>query len=137
MNKKIALDFVDAINTHNIDKIITLMTNDHVFIDAYGNCESKETMKEGWRGYFSWFPDYLIEVDDVLVSGDTVVLLGYAGGTYRGNTTPDKKYHWRIPAAWRVVIGNGMVKIWQVYADSKIPFDVMKEKKYEYNGKIA
>ena len=69
----------------------------------------------------------LIEVDEVLASEDTVVLLGYAGGTYHGKATPNNKKHWRIPAAWRVVIDNGLVKIWQVYADSKIPFDIMND----------
>ncbi|TQI79077.1 ketosteroid isomerase-like protein [Serratia fonticola] len=127
MNKQIALNFVAAINSHESDNIIALMTDDHVFIDAYGNRESKEAMSKGWPAYFSWFPDYLIEVDDILVSGDTVVLLGYAGGTYHGISSPDNKNTWRIPAAWRVIIENHLVKVWQVYADSKIPFDIMGE----------
>ena len=127
MNKEIALDFVNAINAHDADRIVSLMTHDHTFVDAYGNSASREAMQQGWPGYFSWFPDYLIEIEDVLMSGNTVVLLGYAGGTHLGKITPDNKNHWRIPAAWRVVIESGKVKVWQVYADSKIPFDIMNE----------
>lgn len=129
MSRQIALDFADAINLHNTEKIVALMADDHVFIDAYGNREGKEAMRQGWPGYFSWFPDYLIEIDDVLESGNTVVLLGHAGGTYHGISTPDRKYRWRVPAAWRVVVENylGPVKVWQVYADSKLPFDIMEE----------
>jgi len=29
--------------------------------------------------------------------------------------------------AWRVVVENGLIKSWQVYADSKIPFDIMND----------
>ena len=124
-NKKIALAFVNAINSHDIDKIYAFMADDHVFVDAYGNETGKNAMKQGWAGYFSWFPDYRIEVDDVLGSGDTVVLLGHAGGTYKGSSALCDTRHWRIPAAWRVVIDKKKIKIWQVYADSKIPFDSM------------
>lgn len=81
MIRETALAFVDAINPHNADKITTLMKDDHTFIDAYGNSSNKEAMQQGWPGYFSWFPDYQIEFNDILISGDTVVLLGYAGGT--------------------------------------------------------
>ncbi|EXG87429.1 SnoaL-like domain [Clostridium sp. ASBs410] len=81
MIRETALAFVDAINSHNADKITILMTDDHTFIDAYGNSSNKEAMQQGWPGYFSWFPDYLIEINNILVSGDTVVLLGYADGT--------------------------------------------------------
>lgn len=125
MEKRVALDFVNAINLHDVDKILALMTDDHVFIDTYGQSESKEAMKQGWPGYFEWFPDYRIEIEEVLTSGNTVVLLGYAGGTYRGKPGQDGKNCWRLPAAWRVVLENEKVKVWQVYADSKIPFDIM------------
>lgn len=125
MNRQTALGFVDAINGHDVERIVSLMTDDHIFIDAYGNTESRDAMKKGWPGYFSWFPDYRIEVSDVLVSGNVVALFGHASGTYHGIETPDNMNHWRIPAAWRVVVEHGKVKVWQVYADSKIPFDIM------------
>ena len=35
MDKKIFFDFVNAINEHNVDKIYSLMTDDHKFIDAH------------------------------------------------------------------------------------------------------
>lgn len=125
--KQTALDFVEAINAHDSVKITALMTDDHIFIDAYGNSESKEAMKQGWPGYFSWFPDYLIEVDEVYAAGNTVVLLGYAGGTFHGEALADNKNSWRLPAAWRVVVDEGLVKVWQVYADSKIPYEIINQ----------
>lgn len=119
-NQKIALNFVNAINTHDIDRIMALMTKDHAFFEAYGNSESREEMKLGWPGYFQWFPDYMIDISQVLSSGDTVALFGYASGTYHGEAN-----HWCIPAVWRVVIEADRVKSWQVYADSKIPYEIM------------
>jgi len=107
------------------------MAHDHIFIDAYGNSSSKEVMRQGWAAYFMWFPDYLIEIDDVFVPSDTIVILGYAGGTYRGKTTIDNAHHWRVPAAWRVMVENEKIKIWQVYADSKIPFNIMSNEETE------
>ena len=56
------MKFVEAINTQNMPLIIDMMSEDFHFIDTYGNKENKEQMKTGWKGYFDWFPDYLIEV---------------------------------------------------------------------------
>jgi hypothetical protein len=35
-------------------------------------------MTAGWRGYFQWFPDYYIEINDVLEDGEKVALFGFA-----------------------------------------------------------
>jgi ketosteroid isomerase-like protein len=66
MNQKIFFSFVSAINEHNTDKLYSLMTDDHQFIDGQGNhVTGKDKMKAGWAGYFQWFPDYKIEVTNV------------------------------------------------------------------------
>ena len=36
-NKVIAIRFVKAINDHDVDEIINLMSEDHIFIDAIDN----------------------------------------------------------------------------------------------------
>ena len=126
MSKQTALAFVDAINAHDVEKILSLMTEDHLFIDTYGDRQTKVQMETGWPGYFEWFPDYHIEVAEVLQTDNTVALFGYASGTYKGVPAPDRKNYWRLPAAWRVVAQSGKVKVWQVFADSKIPYDCMK-----------
>jgi ketosteroid isomerase-like protein len=81
MDKTTVYDFVNAINEHDVDRILSLMTDDHIFVDAHGNeVVGKARMKAGWIGYFQWFPDYKIE-------------------------------------------------LWQVYADTKIPFDIISKNK--------
>jgi len=41
MIKQIALDFVDAINSHDVDRIIALMADNHTFIDARASKQKK------------------------------------------------------------------------------------------------
>src|SRR5437016_2420545 len=128
MNKDIILNFIKAINIHNPALISELMHEEHAFIDAHGNIMSgKDTMKAGWTGYFRWFPDYKIEVTDMYEYGDTFVLFGFASATYKG-VDPEKNY-WKLPAAWKAEILDNKVKLWQVYCDTKIPFDIIERNK--------
>jgi len=126
MSKEIIMQFIDAINKHDIEALVSLMPEDHTFIDAHGNeMTGKDTMKKGWIGYFSWFPDYKIEITDIFEKANEAALFGFAGGTYKG-INPETNYC-RVPAAWKAVIENGKVKLWQVYADTKIPLDIIEK----------
>jgi ketosteroid isomerase-like protein len=130
VNKKTFYDFASAINEHSTEKVYSLMTDDHQFIDAQGNkLIGKDKMKAAWAGYFQFFPDYKIEVTDVFIVGDTIAAFGFAEGTYKGIKTDQNKNYWKLPAAWKAVIENGKVKLWQVYADTKIPFDIINHSK--------
>ena len=126
MNFQAVYDFVNAINGHDIDKIYLLMTDDHTFIDSYGNeTTGKGKMKEGWEGYFQLFPDYKIEITDIIQNNDTLAVFGFAGGTFKGIRTDKNFNFWRIPASWKVIVSDHKIKQWQVYADTKIPFDIL------------
>ena len=115
--------FVDAINAHDVASLGKLMSDDHVFIDAHGNeMHGKETMTAGWRGYFEWFPDYYIEITDEFENGDLFAMCGFAGGSFQGK--PDAE--WRLPAAWKTIVKDSRVALWQVFADTKIPFELIE-----------
>jgi ketosteroid isomerase-like protein len=115
--------FIDCINTHDVDGLAGLMSDDHTFIDAHGNgIVGRETMVAGWRGYFDWFPDYYIEVTDVFENDDTFAMFGLAGGSFKGKESEA----WRLPAAWKAIVKDGRVALWQVFADTKIPFEIME-----------
>ena len=125
MNKKIFNSFVEAINKQNVEEICSLMSEDHLFVDSYGNeAVGKALMKEGWLSYFRLFPDYKVEITDILTNGDMVAAFGFASGTYKGLESNNGN-HWRLPASWRAIICDGKIQLWQVYADSKIPFDII------------
>ena len=129
MSKQLVYAFVDAINEHNVDTICSLMTDDHKFIDSQGNeSVGKEKMRAGWIGYFQLFPDYKIEVTDTFFHNDTVAAFGFASGTFQGLKARKENY-WRLPASWKAIIKNEKILLWQVYADAKIPYDIISKAK--------
>lgn len=121
MKRIIVEQFVEAINQQNLSKIIDMMTDDFQFIDTYGEREDKEAMKTGWQGYFDWFPDYLIVIEDYIDNEDFAMIIGKASGSYLGQA----EKHWAFPAAWRVVVDGQQIKSWQVFCDSKKQLDSM------------
>jgi len=126
MNKQTVYNFANAINEHDVEKINLLMTDDHKFIDAHGNeIVGKDKMKTAWTGYFQWFPDYTIEITEVFVKDNYVAAFGFASGTFKGEKTKSNESYWRLPASWKVAGENEKIKLWQVYADTKIPFDII------------
>ena len=121
--REIILAFIDRINAHDVEGLGKLMSDDHTFIDAHGNQVSgKEQMVAGWCGYFEWFPDYFIEVTDIFENGEMFGMFGFAGGSFKGR--PDAS--WRLPAAWKAIVKDGRVALWQVIADTKIPFEIIE-----------
>ena len=64
METNVVFDFTDAISNADVDRIYSLMTQDHLFIDSQGNkMEGRENMKQAWTAYFGLFPDYKIEIE--------------------------------------------------------------------------
>ena len=121
-------DFIAAINHHDTAKIALLVTDDHCFVDAIGQqIKGKDKVLSAWTVYLQWFPDYTIEVEQLMRNGDTVAIFGYASGTFyqlKGDTT---KAHWHLPACWRAVVNQGKISLWQVYTDTKIPFEIISK----------
>jgi ketosteroid isomerase-like protein len=126
MNTNTALEFIGAINEHNVTKIANLMASDHKFIDSQGGeFQGKETMVESWKGYFALFPDYRIDIEDVTEKGSLVCLFGYASATFTNGVT-NESHSWRIPAAWKANIEDDLIKLWQVYADNSVVISIVK-----------
>ena len=127
----VALEFVNRINRHDVGGLAAIMSEDHRFIDGLGQAvEGRERMEKGWLGYFSWFPDYRIKVDDILSNGNVVALFGTAEGTFSVNGKLAAENHWKIPAAWKAVIRGEQVSEWSVYADNEPVWKVMGVKRY-------
>ena len=79
-------------------------------------------MTAGWRGYFDWFPDYSIEITDTIKGVNCLALFGFASGTFKGKQSET----WRLPVAWKATVKHGRVTLWQVFADTKIPFEIIE-----------
>ncbi len=110
--------FMAAINTGNADRLSDLMTDDHTFVDSTGRtAKGRQEMTKGWAGYFQLFPDYLVEFDTIIQQGNQVAVFGSAAGTYNGKRGLVAENRIEMPAAWKAIVENGKVKLWQVYAD--------------------
>ena len=121
----IILKFVRSINNHNLDEMLPLMADNHRFIDSHGNeIHGKEKMKAAWLGYFEMFPDYRIDVTDIFEENQIVALFGSASGTFGGDKKK-KDNSWHLPVAWKAIVSEGKIEQWQVYADTKIPFEII------------
>lgn len=128
--KEITLKFVKAINDHNVDEIVNLMSDDHTFIDAYGNMHIGKTgMKEGWKDYYDLFPDFKIEITDIIENDSMIGLFGYASATYKNIKDESNSNFWRIHAAWKAIIENNKVKHWQVICDYTKILKIMDKNK--------
>jgi ketosteroid isomerase-like protein len=122
-DKEIVLAFVDAINRRDCGSLGELMADDHCFIDAHGNeVVGRDKMIAGWRGYFGMFPDYSIEVNEIFANGNSFAMFGFAGGSFKGKV----EMGWRLPAAWKAIVRDGRIALWQVFADTKIPFEIIE-----------
>jgi hypothetical protein len=120
------LGFLDRINQHDADGLADYMTEDHVFIDSLGQSVSgREKMRSGWRGYFTFCPDYWVSHEGIFAGGKRVAVFGAAGGTLAvdGNLPPENK--WRASAAWLAIVEGGLVKQWRIYADNKPVYDIL------------
>jgi ketosteroid isomerase-like protein len=129
-NKTVVIRFVKAINDHDVDGIINLMSEDHTFIDGMDNKSvGKNGMKEGWKGYYELFPDYQIEISVIVENASVIGLFGYASATYKNLTNKSNSNFWRIPAAWKAIVENNKIKHWQVYCDYSNLFKIIDKNK--------
>ena len=127
----VALAFVEQINRRDVSGLVALMTEDHRFVDGLGQeVRGRKQMEQGWGGYFAWFPDYSIKVENAFSHGSVVALFGTAQGTYAVTGRPHKETHWEIPAAWKAVVRKGRVCEWRVYADNEPVWKIMGVKRY-------
>lgn len=119
--------FIAAINAHDTEALLALMTEDHEFLDATGDrISGLEPLRSAWRGYFAWFPNYEIHAEEIFWKGNIVAALGYAGGTFAPGVGSVMENTWRLPAAWRAEVRDGRVASWQVYCDTEPVWAIMR-----------
>jgi ketosteroid isomerase-like protein len=113
------LEFIKAINRHEIGTLTKLMTKDHEFVDSLGVVvRGSDVMREAWIAYFFMIPDYAIEVTGVFSEGTRVVVTGTASGTVAVKGELPSANAWEIPMAALADVRDGSVARWQVFADN-------------------
>ena len=121
--QKVAEQFVSAINAHDLERLVSLMTSDHRFIDSLGAVvEGRDAVRAGWKFYFSMVPDYNLEISRSFLTEDNkdeAMLVGVASGSFGSNGISRPNSSWSTPAALRAVVHNGQIAEWQVFADDE------------------
>ena len=117
---EVVLQFEQRINSRNAEAICNLMTADAVFVDSLGNqIAGTAKLRQAWDGYFKMVPDYSISHAEIFADGETVAVFGSAQGTFSKGGQLKKEDYWKTPAAWRAVVKDGKIAVWQVYADNE------------------
>ena len=123
---ELVLKFLEKINQHDVDGLVSLMSEKHVLVDSLGNrFQGREKLKAGWQAYFMMCPDYSVSHEEIFAQGNVVAVFGSAGGTIaaKGRLKPENR--WRIPAAWMATIRTGQLVEWRVYADNKPVYEIL------------
>jgi ketosteroid isomerase-like protein len=110
--------FVAAINSGDVSQLTSFMTEDHTFVDSGGGVGTgRDNMRNGWSQYFCMFPDFKIEIQNILQDKDLVAVFGSASGTYNGKRGLVPENSIEMPAAWKAIVENDKIRHWQVYTD--------------------
>jgi hypothetical protein len=114
--------FIARINAHDSHGVAMLCTPEHLFIDSLGGrLADPARLEPAWAGYFALFPDYHIAIENMLSADALVLSSGWASATHRQTGRS-----WRIPAAWRAVVHEHLIAEWQVYADNKPVYEILR-----------
>ncbi len=109
--KSVVVRFNDAINARDLDRLVSLMTDDHLFVDpANAETRGRDAMKVAWQKFFAAFPDYRNQFESVEQRDSVVVVAGRSACSVEALAGP---------ALWRAVVRDGRVSEWRVYVDDE------------------
>jgi ketosteroid isomerase-like protein len=116
----VVLRFEQLINSRSAKAVCSLLTPDSVFVDSMGNrVEGAIKMLPAWEAYFKIVPDYTISHSEIFSNGEVVAMFGSAQGTFLKDGKLRKEDSWATPAAWRAVVKDGKIALWQVFTDNE------------------
>ncbi len=102
--------FNACINDRDLERLSSLITEDHVFIDASDEVHrGKRTMIRGWKDFFDQFPDYRNHFQVIESSGTDVLVIGRSSCSFKPLDGP---------ALWTAKVVDGLVAEWRVYFDT-------------------
>lgn len=123
----VVLKFKELINSRDAEAVCALLTPDSMFVDSMGNrVNGRDRLRESWKGYFEIVPDYTISHFCIVANGDVVGMFGHAQGTFSKDGTLCHEDFWKTPTAWRVVVNDGLIARWEVFADNEPIRSVMR-----------
>ena len=126
-NQKLVKDFIYYINEHDIDEMMTYLSDDHIMTDSSDvKIKGRKYLKVAWLDFFIHFPDYTIDADEIICERDMVAVYGKAKGTYWKEGELEEKNKFEVPASWQAKIKDGKISEWKVFADIQIVRQIME-----------
>ncbi|MGH8671274.1 MAG: nuclear transport factor 2 family protein [Burkholderiales bacterium] len=123
--------FVKHVNSHDIDGLCALMSEDHTFVNVRGGSYSgRDEMRDSWLEFWEMFPDYRMEVEDMVQEDGVVAIFGVASGTYFIHGEMSEHNRWQAPAAWKASVEDGLVREWRIYTDCESVRQIVAAAKY-------
>lgn len=117
---EIAFEFVKGINGHDVERLCELMSDDHTFINSLGSrLQGCDKVRAAWANYFEMFPDYSMHCTEIFERGLVVAMFGRAQASYRNQETGGETSKWEMPAAWKAVMRQDRLHVWQIFADNE------------------
>ena len=105
-----AVRFNEMITAADLDGLVSMMTEDHSFIDSEGHIVSgRVACAEAWRGFFAAFPTYRNEFASVDERDGLVIMVG------RSFCAENSELEG--PAIWTARTVGTLIAEWRVYDD--------------------
>lgn len=107
--------WLQAINSHDVDTLESLGSDDHTFfVEGETPTVGKATIKPSWVGYFKLCPNYVVLIDEYYELPDAYYLIGHTAGSHVPSHLE------KIPSSviWRCEINGGTVSEWSIYEAS-------------------
>ena len=84
-NDNLLKQLIEAENSHDIEKLLTLLTDDIVFEDVTLVTEGKDAFKQGYTAFITAVPDFKIEPKSWVTNNKSFALEMVFTGTQKGD----------------------------------------------------
>jgi steroid delta-isomerase-like uncharacterized protein len=84
-NDNLLKQLIEAENSHDIEKLLTLLTDDIVFEDVTLVTEGKDAFKQGYTAFITAVPDFKIEPKSWVTNDKSFALEMVFTGTQKGD----------------------------------------------------
>ena len=115
-NKVIVRNFLDALNTQDLSVLDDFVATD--YYDYTNQFQGLDIMKQTISIFYKSFPDFHINITDMIAEGDKVwvheIESGTHTGEYRGITPTGKRFTFACVDIFHIVDGK-IIEGWHVY----------------------
>jgi len=116
--------WIEAHRAHDLDKLVTFLTDDVTIQSAAGadmpSAIGKEQARHHWQTIFNTFPDFRMDAVALTSDGDTLFAEISHGGTMQGPMGPKQPTgrSYRIQGAFRFDFSDGKIRSILSYWDT-------------------